>query len=242
MNVVVMAAGEGRRLRPLTHRWPKPVLPIDGRPVVVTLIREVAAAALGPITVVTGHLADQIESLLGDGSAFGVRIRYVRQPHPLGSADAVRRAVAAGAEPPLVVLGADTVFSPGDLATVADSWLASGTPGGLGVRRAATSAKTAVEAADGVVLHLGAASGGDLTAAPLWFLGAELAASLEQLSGPPFELAAAVQNALDGGTKIAALDLGPTRDLTRPEDVVRLNFPYLLSRGKSGFPREPPSS
>ena len=87
MHAVVMAAGEGRRLRPLTERWPKPVLPIDGVPVIAALMREVAAAGLGPVTVVTGHLAEQVEELLGDGSAFGLELRFVRQPSPDGSAE-----------------------------------------------------------------------------------------------------------------------------------------------------------
>ncbi|HXY86093.1 MAG TPA: sugar phosphate nucleotidyltransferase, partial [Gaiellaceae bacterium] len=85
MDAVVMAAGEGRRLRPITDRWPKPVLPIDGRPVLATLLRELARAELGPVWLVVGHLADQVEALAGDGSAFGVEIRAVQQPEPLGS-------------------------------------------------------------------------------------------------------------------------------------------------------------
>ena len=64
IDAVVMAAGEGTRLRPLTERWPKPVLPIDGRPVVVTLVHELAAAGCGTIVVVTGHLREQVEELL----------------------------------------------------------------------------------------------------------------------------------------------------------------------------------
>src|SRR5215213_8120602 len=101
-----MAAGEGRRLRPLTERWPKPILPIDGRPVVATLIRELAAAGFERVHVVTGHLAERVERLLGDGSAFGVHLAYARQPEPLGSADAVRHALDAGARPPLLATAA----------------------------------------------------------------------------------------------------------------------------------------
>ena len=51
-----MAAGEGRRLRPVTERWPKPVLPIDGRPVIATLVRELAATGFPGITIVTGRI------------------------------------------------------------------------------------------------------------------------------------------------------------------------------------------
>src|SRR5919204_3254072 len=108
-----MAAGEGRRLRPLTERFAKPVLPMDGRPVIGTLLRELADAGVERATVVTGHLAEQVEALVGDGVAFGLVVSFVRQPEPLGSADAVLRAAA---EPPFVVTAADTLFAAGDLA------------------------------------------------------------------------------------------------------------------------------
>jgi NDP-sugar pyrophosphorylase family protein len=57
VDAVVMAAGEGTRLRPLTERWPKPVLPIDGRAVLATLLRELAAAECELVWLVTGYLA-----------------------------------------------------------------------------------------------------------------------------------------------------------------------------------------
>ena len=102
-----MAAGEGTRLRPLTERWPKPVLPIDGRPILAVLLRELATAGFERVWLVTGHLATEVERLAGDGSAFGLELRVVPQPEVLGSADAVRRAIEAGAPLPVVVSAAD---------------------------------------------------------------------------------------------------------------------------------------
>src|SRR5436309_14819321 len=125
-DAVVIAAGEGRRLRPLTERWPKPVLPVDGRPVIASLAREMAAAGFTRLTVVTGHLAEQVESLLGDGGAFGLELHYARQPSPDGSADAVRCALAAGARPPLLVAAADTLFVPGHVRRFVDAFEAPG--------------------------------------------------------------------------------------------------------------------
>src|ERR687885_521806 len=61
-----MAAGEGRRMRPISERWPKPVLPIDGRPVIGTLLRDLAAAGIERTTIVTGHLAERVERVLDD--------------------------------------------------------------------------------------------------------------------------------------------------------------------------------
>ena len=117
----MIAAGEGRRLRPLTDDWPKPVLPIDGRPVIATLLGELDAAGLTPVTVVVGHLGDRIRRLLT-----GLDVRFAEQPEPLGSADAVRRAVAAGAQAPFVVTVADTVFAPGEIGRFVAAWTASG--------------------------------------------------------------------------------------------------------------------
>ncbi len=115
-----MAAGEGRRLMPITERWPKPVLPIDGRPVIVTLLHELAEAGCERAWVVTGYLAEQVEELV-TASDRRLEIQFVRQPEPLGSADAVSRALAAGAAPPCLVSAADTVYARGDVARLAAS-------------------------------------------------------------------------------------------------------------------------
>jgi CTP:molybdopterin cytidylyltransferase MocA len=117
IDAVVIAAGEGRRLRPVAEEWPKPLLPIDGRPVLTTLLRELEFAAR--ITVVTGYLAGQVESFL---EGWPVELRFARQPEPVGSADAVRRAIAAGAGAPLVVSAADTVYQPGEIQRFAEAF------------------------------------------------------------------------------------------------------------------------
>jgi NDP-sugar pyrophosphorylase family protein len=231
LAAVVMAAGEGTRLRPLTERWPKPVLPIDGRPVLATLLRELAAAGLAEATVVTGHLAEHVEALVGDGSGFGLRVETVRQPKPVGSADAVLRAVDAGAEPPLLVTAADTIFRRGDLARAVEAWTAGSAAGALGVREGGREEQTAVRVSGGAVVELG---GDDRshTAAPLWILGEELVATLRDVPGAPYEIQEAVQRLMAAGREIMALEVGPTRDLTRPADLVKHNFPYLWDQDR----------
>ena len=66
-----------------------------------------------------------------------------------------------------------------------------------------------------------------LGGAPLWGLGPELVPLLDGLSGPPYELADAVERAVREGLEIAAVEIGKTRDLTHPVDLVAENFPYL---------------
>jgi NDP-sugar pyrophosphorylase family protein len=230
VEAVVMAAGAGRRLRPLTARWPKPVLPIDGRPVIATLLRELAAAGCARVTVVTGHLAEQVEALVGDGRAFGVEVAFVRQPEPDGSADAVRRALDAGLQVPCLVVAADTVFRTGDVRRFVDAFDASATDGAVAVRREPApdpSHRHAVAIENGRVRRIPDPDPANpLAAAPLWVVGPAAAGSL-CLDEHPYELASAFQRAIDAGYDVSGVEIGSTRDLTRPEDLVVENFPYL---------------
>jgi hypothetical protein len=216
VEAIVMAAGEGRRMRPVTERWPKPILPIDGRAVIATLIGQLGAEGIGPITVVTGYLAEQIEELL-----HGLEVRLVRQPEPDGSADAVRRALDGGAGLPALVTAADTLFRPGDLAKVA----ATGSSA-IAYRLDPSKARIAI---DGGLVGRVVADDPSLpfSSAPIWLLTDEI--GLDGLPGPPFELSVAFQRAIDMGTPVTAVEIGPTRDLTDPTDLVRENFPYLGS-------------
>ena len=204
---------------PLTEHWPKPVLPIDGRPVIAVLIRQLADEGFAPVTIVTGHLAEQVEALLA-----GLELRFVHQPKPDGSADAVRRAVDGGAELPAIVSAADTVFRPGDLARFGGEFEASGAAGALAYRSHPGTAHVRIE--DGLVSRV-LDPESPFSAAPLWGLSDEI--GLDGLPGPPFELSAAFQGAIDAGKRVAAIEIGPTRGLTEPADLVRRNFPYLES-------------
>ena len=223
-----MAAGEGTRLRPLTERWAKAVLPIDGRPVVGVLLRELAAAGCERVWVVTGHLAEQVERLAGDGSAFGVEAHRVRQPEPLGSADAVRRALDAGAELPLLVSAADTLFGAGDVRRFAESFAAAGAAGAVAVRTepGPSPGRRAIGRSGDRIVRMWDEDGGAWTPAPLWGLGPAVAARLCE-DRPPYELGNAYQAAIDAGEAVIAIEIGKTRDLTYPLDLVKENFPYL---------------
>jgi NDP-sugar pyrophosphorylase family protein len=223
VEAVVIAAGEGRRLRPLSERYAKPVLPVDGRPVVVTLLHELRAAGIERVTVVTGHLAEQVERLV-DG--FPLRLRFVRQPAPLGSADAVRRGLE---RVPAIVLAADTVFGRGDVAR-----FAAGEGHAIAARRNPPPEpphRYALRVENGRVTKvLDDDPANPLASAPLWRLGETFdPAMLGTLDGPPFELAQAFQRLVDAGETVHGVEIGPTRDLTHPLDCLELNFPYLAS-------------
>ena len=229
MDAVVMAAGEGTRLRPLTEQWPKPVLPIDGRPVLAVLLRELAAADLRRVWVVTGYLAEQVERLAGDGSAFGLELTFVHQPGVLGSADAVRRALDGGAVTPVLISAADTVYRRGDVGRFAVGFGRSGAAGAVAVRtepppgpgrQAVRRNGTRIEALRDDDPE------NPWSAAPLWAVGPAVAERL-CLDNPPYELEHAFQLAIDAGETVIAVEIGKTRDLTYPVDLLEENFSYL---------------
>jgi NDP-sugar pyrophosphorylase family protein len=226
-----MAAGRGERLRPVTDLWPKAILPIDGSPVVVALLEDLAAAGVGRIVVVTGHLAEQVEALI---DPLQLEIRLVRQPEPLGSLDAVRHAQANA---PFLAVAADTRFAAGDLGR----FLAAAVPdAAIAIRRQPDRPDyTRIQVEDGRVVRVNAPDApGDWTAAPLWLVGDSVAAHLDdEIGGPPFELADLFQNAIDAGVRVSAIEIGRTRDLTTVSDLVRENFPYLRCPG-DGLARE----
>lgn len=73
---MILAAGRGERMRPLTDHTPKPLLPVAGKPLIVWHIERLARAGIRDLVINHAHLGQQIELALGDGSAWGVQIRY----------------------------------------------------------------------------------------------------------------------------------------------------------------------
>ena len=120
-------------------------------------------------------------------SAFGLDLRVVRQPGVLGSADAVARAVEAGAAAPLLVVAADTVFRTGDVGRFRATFERSAAAGAIAVRREPPPGpgRLGVVARDGLVEQIGAES--PLSGAPLWALGREVV-ELLRCDREPYEL------------------------------------------------------
>ena len=92
MKAVVMAGGEGSRLRPLTSRRPKPLAPVANKPVMHHIVDLLRRHGITEIIATLHYMADEIETYFGDGSDFGVRMNYVIEDTPLGTAGAVKLA------------------------------------------------------------------------------------------------------------------------------------------------------
>jgi mannose-1-phosphate guanylyltransferase len=94
VQALVLAGGEGTRLRPLTSTVPKPVVPLVDRPFIAFMLDWLRGHGVDDVVMSCGHLADGVRRVLGDGSAFGVRLRYVEEPEPLGTGGALKHAEA----------------------------------------------------------------------------------------------------------------------------------------------------
>ena len=91
--VLIMAGGLGRRLGDITRYIPKPLVEVAGRPILATLIQDLAAQGFRRVILSVGHKAELIERYFGDGRRFGVTISYVRDGRPLGTAGAIAAAL-----------------------------------------------------------------------------------------------------------------------------------------------------
>jgi len=86
MKAVLLAGGKGRRLAPYTTILPKPLMPIGDQPILEIVIRQLAHAGFNDITLAVGYLAELIKAYFGDGSKFGVQLKYSHEEVPLGTA------------------------------------------------------------------------------------------------------------------------------------------------------------
>ena len=116
-TAVILAAGEGRRLAPLTNRRPKPMVPVANRPLLSHVVEAVAAAGIDRIVLVVGYRQERIRNHFGDGDDWGVTIEYVEQPTQLGTGHAVLQAEPV-VDGPFVVLNGDRVVDADVVAAV----------------------------------------------------------------------------------------------------------------------------
>ncbi|MBL9079937.1 MAG: NTP transferase domain-containing protein [Planctomycetes bacterium] len=132
---VILAAGKGTRMRPFSEHWPKPILPVFGKPLMAYQLEMMAGLGIRRVVVVIGHLGHEVVRALGDGSRFGVRIDYVEQEEMLGIAHAVSRLEAHVDRPFFLFLG-DIFFVTEDLSAMVDRFRGDrGTAGVLACKR-----------------------------------------------------------------------------------------------------------
>ncbi|OLO06614.1 mannose-1-phosphate guanylyltransferase [Salinicola sp. MH3R3-1] len=128
MKAMILAAGLGTRMRPLTDHCPKPLLPVAGKPLIVHHLERLAAAGIHDIVINVSYRAQQIIDALGNGERFGVSLTFSIEETPLETAGGLRQALPELDEAPFVLVNGDVwtdfplerlALAEGDLASLA---------------------------------------------------------------------------------------------------------------------------
>ena len=116
-KVMILAAGRGSRLAPITDTTPKPLLPIQGKPLLEWQFRSLRRAGLTDVVINLHHLGEQIEAFVGDGERFGMQVQYSREPALLETGGGIVHALPLLGSEPFLVLNGD-IHSDFDFATL----------------------------------------------------------------------------------------------------------------------------
>jgi len=107
MKVMLLAAGRGERLRPLTDRMPKALVPAGGKPLIAWHLERLAASGCREAVINVSHLAQQLVDYVGDGARFGLRVAYSREAQPLETAGGIAQALPLLGRAPFLLVNAD---------------------------------------------------------------------------------------------------------------------------------------
>jgi MurNAc alpha-1-phosphate uridylyltransferase len=107
MKAMILAAGLGKRMRPLTDHCPKPLLPVAGKPLIVHHLERLRVAGIHEVVINVSYRAEQIMETLGDGDAFGLRIDWSRETTPLETGGGIQQALPLLGEAPFLLINGD---------------------------------------------------------------------------------------------------------------------------------------
>lgn len=227
LTAVILAAGEGRRLEPLTDRRPKPMLPVVNRPLLEHVVEAVAAAAVEEIVLVVGYERDRIQTHFGDGDEWNVDIEYAVQDKQLGTAHAVQRA-EAHVDGAFLVLNGDRIIDPSVVSAVREAIVETDDDAAMAVTRAERPSTYGVVTLEGdrvvdVVEKPRGESPSEIINAGVYGFGPSLFEAIAQTDPGPdgeYGLTDAIARLLEEGTVRAVRYDGRWLDVTHLWDLL----------------------
>ncbi len=225
MKAVILAAGEGSRMRPLTFTRPKVMLPVAGKPILEHLILKAKEAGVSDFVLVVGYHDEEIRNYFDEGSRLGVSIDYVTQRRQLGTANALAEAASLVSDATFLVMNGDAIVGAGDIKN-------------LIVRDVTTLSLFAVQDTHG--LGAVAVDGNrvvriyekmenppsNLANAGIYLFTKEIFAAIEKTLKSPrgeFEITDSIQMLIDGGIPVSHALIKYWLDLTYPWDLLAAN-------------------
>jgi NDP-sugar pyrophosphorylase family protein len=235
VRAVILAGGKGTRLRPFTTSFPKPLMPIGDLPILEILLRQLKAHGVTDVTMLTGHLAYLLEGYFTDGSALGLKIGYLREEKPLGTAGPLRQ-LAGLIDDDFFVMNGD-LLTDLDFGALLSRHRSSGAP-------VTVSTYTQYERVELGVLHLG--EGGDVTGydeKPTMRYDISMGvyamspAVLERIPDGFYDMPTLILDLLAAGERVASrqheglwLDIGRGEDYARANDLFANDPTVFLPR------------
>ncbi|WP_277555872.1 sugar phosphate nucleotidyltransferase [Halobaculum limi] len=228
MKAVLLAAGGGRRLGPLTERRPKPMIPLGNQPILETVLEATIGVGVDEIVLVVGRGSERIQTHFGDGDEWDVEIEYVVQEHQLGAAHALSQ-VESVVDGHFFVVHGDQLVDAELLGRLLDRWEEIEVPTITAVRSDRPTEYGAVETEDGVVRAVSRTPTDD---PPFLVNGGayvfdervfDVIHGMEETDDGDFGMATALQRLADGGDLSAVFHRGPWQDLTYPWDLLMTN-------------------
>ncbi len=224
VQVLVMAGGRGRRLDPLTAFLPKPLVPVGDRPILEHVLAGLSRHGVAEATLAVGHLAALVEAYFGDGRRFGLRLRYLREERPLGTAGAV--GLLAPFDGPLFVTNAD-ILTDLELPAMLDRHRRAGAAATVAAVETRGRQPTAVIETDAEGRIVGYAEKPEFTrqvAIGSYLLEAPVRTRIARdvAEDRPIDMPDVIQRLLADGLPVHAyLHPGDWIDVGRPEDLAR---------------------
>jgi len=224
VKAVILAAGEGSRMRPLTYTRPKVMLPIANKPILEHLLIEVAKAGIREFIFIVGYHDEQVRQYFGSGERWEVSINYCSQRKQLGTADAIRMAEGL-VDGNFLVINGDVIVKQKDIAD-----LASGQDNTMSVVEVTdTTGLGLVELADGKVAHIyekvEKPPSHTANAAVYLFTPQIFDAISRTVKSPrgEYEITDSLQLLIDQGCRIAYQPIGYWLDISYPWDLLTAN-------------------
>lgn len=224
MKAVILAAGEGSRMRPLTYTRPKVMLPIANKPILEHLLIEVSQAGITDFIFIVGYCDEQIRAHFGKGEKWGVNIAYCNQRKQQGTADALRM-VEGLVDGNFLVINGDVIVNRKDIKK-----LAGNNGNTLSVIEVADSRDLGmVELGEGRVVRIYEKTEKPPTPmanAGLYLFTPEIFNAISLTAKSPrgeYEITDSLQLMIDGGHKISYLKIGSWLDLSYPWDLLTAN-------------------
>jgi bifunctional UDP-N-acetylglucosamine pyrophosphorylase/glucosamine-1-phosphate N-acetyltransferase len=228
MKAVILAAGEGKRMHPLTASQPKVMLPIANLPIIEHLLVELRSAGIRDFLFVVGYKAETVRSYFGDGSPWAVRIEYVNQRNQAGTGDALRMAESL-VKGPFILANGDIIVQSKDISRLISR-------GGIGMTIAEVSDTTdlgVVEVSDDHVLAIHEKQAGAqsrLANSGVYLLNDSIFGLMATLRKSPrgeYELTDALQMMLEHNMAIFETRINNWLNLSYPWDLLTANESIL---------------